>query len=143
MEPEKIEKQLSSKHDDCDWLLQDLVEWANAGASTPVTLATGAGLVTGTVIGGEEFLDLYKELYAGRWPEPHKESYFETVEKLKLRYNRDDEDNDFDPPIYIHMKDVKIFNAGVFVPSSEGVLWRGKLDSIIGYSIGILAPSED
>lgn len=143
MEHENIEKQLSSKHDDCDWLLQNLVEIANIGVQTSVTLTTGAGMVTGLVIGGEEFLDLYKEAFAGKWPEVYKVPFFENIEQWKARYNRDDENIHVDPPIYIHMKNVKVFNSGVFVPSNEGLLWRGKLDSVIGFSIGNLVPAEE
>lgn len=143
MEDEVVEKTLSSKHDDCDWLLQHLVEMANLGIHTYVTLTTGAGMVTGQVIGGEMFFDLYKEVCAGAWPESYKKPFFEVVDVWKTRYKRDDEDKKFDPPIYIHMKDVKVFNAGVFVPANEGVLWRGKLDSITGFSIGHLGPTEE
>ena len=45
-----------SKDMDCDWVLQSLAQFANIGAETPITLTTGAGLVSGIVIGGGEYM---------------------------------------------------------------------------------------
>lgn len=39
---------------------------------------------------------------------------------------------------YVHLKDAKVFNDSSTTPSDEGTLWRGKLSSISGFSLGML-----
>ena len=128
--------------DDRDWLLQHLIEVTNSGIPVPVTLTTAAGLVTGVTITGPDFLDLFKLELTRQWPAHMQDTYSEVVEQWKADIYSKSPDNEADSPAptFIHLKDARLFNAGTVVPGSGGMLWRGKLSSIIGFTIGVLKP---
>lgn len=52
-------------------------------------------------------------------------------------------------PSFIHLKDARLVNAGTVVHGDGGMLQRGRLSSIIGFTIGVLtvgaaeSPAED
>jgi len=135
-----------SKDMDCDWVLQSLARFANIGAKTPITLTTGAGLVSGIVIGGGEYMDLLQKQVAQAWPGVDSETLDRVFSGWKETYsaNKDQEPDENEAKeealtLYIHLMDARVLNGGTFVPTSAGVLWRGKIDSIIGFTLGTLS----
>jgi hypothetical protein len=44
-------------------------------------------------------------------------------------------------PTYIHLRGARFFSpSGQSVPGNEGFFWRGRLDAVDGWSIGVLGP---
>lgn len=129
---------------DSDWLLQHVVDLTNTKISVPVTLTTAAGLVTGVTIHGAEYLDLFKLELTKNWPSDMQGAYSEVVEQWKSDVYPQPSSIDQDGPerfaSFIHLKDARLVNAGTVVPGNRGMLWRGRLSSVIGFTIGVLTP---
>jgi hypothetical protein len=131
---------------DSDWLLQHVVDLTNTGISVPVTLTTAGGLVTGATIHGAEYLDLFKLELTKNWPSDMQSTYSEVVEQWKADVYPQPSSTEQDSPerfaSFIHLKDARLVNAGTVVPGNRGMLWRGRLSSVIGFTIGVLSPSS-
>jgi len=129
-----------------DWLLQHVVDLTNTGISVPVTLTTAAGLVTGVTIHGAEYLDLFKLELTKNWPSDMQDTYSEVVEQWKADVYPQPSSIEQDGPerfaSFIHLKDARLVNAGTVVPGNGGMLWRGRLSSVVGFTIGVLTPSS-
>lgn len=125
-----------------DWLLQHLVDLTNTGIPVPVTLTTAAGLVTGVTIHGAEYLDLFKLELTKNWASDMQDTYSEVVEQWKADVYPQPSSTEHDGPerfaSFIHLKDARLVNAGTVVPGNSGMLWRGRLSSVIGFTIGVL-----
>lgn len=125
-----------------DWLLQHVVDLTNTGIPVPVTLTTAAGLVTGVTIHGAEYLDLFKLELTKNWPSDMQGTYSAVVEQWKADVYPQPSPIEHDGPecfaSFIHLKDARLVNAGTVVPGNSGMLWRGRLSSVIGFTIGVL-----
>lgn len=125
-----------------DWLLQHVVDLTNTGIPVPVTLTTAAGLVTGVTIHGAEYLDLFKLELTKNWASDMQDTYSEVVEQWKADAYPQPSSIEHDGPerfaSFIHLKDARLVNAGTVVPGNSGMLWRGRLSSVIGFTIGVL-----
>ncbi|WP_019407151.1 hypothetical protein [Stutzerimonas stutzeri] len=131
---------LTLVNSECDWMLQTLVHSANVGVEIGVTLTTAAGIVTGTIIGGAKYMDQQKALLAERWGTDELRSSFDDIfTAWRERYVQKDDGEEPSAPIYIHLSSAKLLTHGQFVPSDPGMLWRGKINEVIGFSIGILS----
>lgn len=146
MKDQTHEIEATKSEGDLDWLLQHVVELANSGIPVPVTLTTAAGLVTGVAISGAEYLDLLKVDISKNWPDDMRNAYFEIVEQWQNNvYPKpapSEETTSESFASFIHLKDARLFNAGTVVPGNGGMLWRGRLISIIGFTIGVLNPGS-
>lgn len=132
------------KSNDCDWFLQTLVEYANHGLHVGLTLTTGAGLVSGTLIGGSEYLETQKTEMALVLSDEDHEHFSSIADQWKERYIRPLPDNAGPlSPVFIHLKDAYLLAGNHLIPTTRGVLWRGKLDSVIGFNIGTLSVTND
>ncbi|WP_312945037.1 hypothetical protein [Stutzerimonas kunmingensis] len=137
----------SNPADDTDWLLQHIAEMAGMGVQVPVTLTTAAGLVTGVTVSGSEYLDHLKQDITKHWPADMQSTYFGVVEEWKAsvypKPSADEGERSDHIPSYIHLKGARLYNAGTVVPGDNGMLWRGRLSSIIGFTVGVLTTSAD
>lgn len=51
--------------------------------------------------------------------------------------------DDRPPPLYIHLRDAYFVTPGSApIPNNRGVLWRGTINSVSGWSMGVLAASD-
>jgi len=81
----------------------------------------------------------------------HAASYSVVVEQWKADVYPKQLTNEADSPApsFIHLKDARLVNAGTVVHGDGGMLQRGRLSSIIGFTIGVLtvgaaeSPAED
>lgn len=131
--------------DDKDWFLQDLVDivnTSNTGFSFGITLNVGGFLVSGQLIGGKEYFESFGSDFAGAFFTTFPNNG-EDAENIKASFARNGEiysSNDeveVPPPNYIHLKDAKFHNTnGEPIPSNRGVLWRGRLSGVDGFSLG-------
>lgn len=120
-----------------DWLLQYVVDLANAGVQqTPVTLTVPAGIVTGVIVGGDQYLEEFRDTFASHWPESASKTFNSLVEEWKQNYQGPIEgDNN---AAYIHLKDARICLNGEQLTPAPGMLWRGKINAVTGFTIGLL-----
>lgn len=138
---------------DSDWLLQHLVELVNTGAASRVNvvLTTPAGLISGQMIGGAEYFDLYGASFTKGWAPTEKDLMLDLIETWKLDFAPAEQpDSTVEPisnqstdlPSFIHLKDARVFNAGTVLPTDTGMLWRGRLADITGFTLGTLGCSS-
>lgn len=130
---------------DRDWFLQDVIQLANLGLGIGITVIAEGAVISGTLIGGKQF---FEELGA----EIGKASYSggDGTDVLKAigdgwaangqQYVKPaDAADDWSPPEpgYIHLAGARIYAPGQQgMPQNRGVLWRGKLNAISGFSLG-------
>ena len=131
-----------------DAILLDLVDRANfKGLRMGVTLNVDGVLVTGTIIGVEEYFQLMGEIHqsAEYWTEWGAR----TLEELRPSSEEvlPPSEDDMEPPkspVFLHLRDAKYVLGGArFVPTDRGLLWRGSIRSVSGYSIGRLSVKGD
>lgn len=130
-----------------DWHLRTLVGMVNgmlSGGSIPVTLIVGGVVISGQMIGGAEYFRLFgndfaEGLLAGSAVDA------ETTEGIAATYSRTgesiyaDADDEFrPPPSFIHLKNARIVHAQGMIPTNRGILWRGRIEMVGGWSLGAL-----
>jgi hypothetical protein len=132
LEPIKVEK---------DWFLQNIVEMVNSTNITSIgfTVLTHGFLVSGDLIGGKEyFREFGTEMsMISTTPQDTIEAFSKIGDNVYSDENRDGD------PSYVHFKDAKFFHPnGKPIPDNRGVLWRGRISEISGFSLGKLSVNE-
>lgn len=125
-----------------DWYLQTLVQVANESDATfPVTLYVNGLLVSGILIGGHKFFTelgvQFTQFFGGE-----SEETTEIVGSLTSPgeiYYRDGNSDTPPPPQYVHLKEARVFSPGQQPIPANGSLWRGRLASVDGFSLGCFA----
>jgi hypothetical protein len=142
--PEAAELSNASRGDspDVDWLIRKVILLANMGIPTPITLTIPSGLVSGIIISGKEYLDAFHTQLTGYWDQAAAAKMLEYVEEWKAIYEVPVNGNDEKNIAYIHLRDAKVFTGGQFVPTNEGVLCRGKITAISGFTICIVDETD-
>lgn len=102
-----------------------------------VTLTTTGGVITGTLISTKEYFDRFSNAFAEAWPGgPSEEvrSGFAAWGEHRGSELAAAEGGD-DP--FIHLKNARFVDGSGAVPSgAEGILWRGKLEEVVGFTLG-------
>ncbi|WP_433704437.1 gas vesicle accessory protein GvpU [Paraburkholderia sacchari] len=125
------------KEPELDWYLQSLVNMANTtGLSMGITIVLGGTVVSGTLIGGKTYFDTFAQNFVDAWPDLAQESrdpLRETLAKPGEHYG-----NGYDEAgtSFIHLKDATIRTPSGYMPTSTGLLWRGRLSEVSGFSLG-------
>lgn len=145
VEPELVE----AMSGDLDWFLQGFIDLANKGLQFPITLISGGMLVSGIMIGGEEYFRLYGEMmrlaFSGEDTQAAMQQWVATFGERYLSSDEEESDRESGrpsyPPQFIHMKNAKYFTPGERpIPGSgDGTLWRGRLSQVTGFNYGSLA----
>lgn len=144
-EDPKIMPSVPPPPDAQDWLLEEAVELANKieGFSLAITLAVPGGVVTGTLIGAKEYYTRYGALWgeglggeAGRTVEEHWVQFGKDTHELFA--SEHPETSPLPPPQYIHLRDARYVIGTSIVPDTAGLLWRGRLSEVVGFSLGTL-----
>jgi hypothetical protein len=114
-----------------DWVLREIVNLANEShMEMGMTLTTPSGLISGTLISMTSYLDeLDKDLGRAMGDASSLRSLFDGVrEQLPLMKNY---------PNNLHLKNAIFFLGGnQRIPGNGGVLWRGKISDVTGYTFG-------
>lgn len=141
-EVNEIDEKLAIDDTNVDWFLQSLVNMANnRGIEMAITLNIAGGLVSGQLIGGKKYFEEFAEAFSQAWPGEGKEliraSFAKTGEQV---YGNDAQQVPTkNKPQFIHLKNAQVWNpGGGKSPSEGGVLWRGCINSISGFSLGKL-----
>lgn len=126
-----------------DWFLTQMIETViNRGVEIGVTLTVGGSVVSGMLISGKTYFEELGELLTGAskaegdvasalgeaWP-----AYAQLYEKPEGAG-----DDWIEPPAtYIHLRNAYYLMPGSgSLPGKPGMLWRGRISSVDGFSIG-------
>lgn len=119
-----------------DWLLQWFVQFvAKSKIEIEITLSVGGSMITGNLVGPQSYFEqLAEDLSA-----PFAALGDQTAGNIKnviLGFKPEDP-NDDDPAFqYIHLKDCTTYADVNSSTVSGGVLWRGKIASVDGFTLG-------
>ncbi len=145
-EPEmtKEEKIKFSEDGVCiDWFLQNLVDSVNKSPfEFGITLNVNGQSISGTLISGKRYFDLFATAFSSAWPGDDKEKMREVFSSKGDIYNNVESE---DGPLlsqYLHLNNAKVVTPGGSMPNAKGVLWRGKINAVSGFSLGILQASK-
>jgi len=129
---------------DRDWFLQDLIRIANSGLEISITIVAEGAIVSGILISGKNYFHEIGAEIGKVKTSPGISDLLQTIggqwAANGARYVKpEDASDDWAPPEpgYIHLRDARIYAPGQGgIPSNRGVLWRGKLNAVSGFSIG-------
>jgi hypothetical protein len=130
-----------------DCFLQSLVSIVNdESASIPITLSVGGLLICGDMIGGKTYFDEFAHQFKDGFRNISSETASiieETFKRLGDVYDPIQKESQggaiISKPRIIHLKDAQIYQSGPSTaPSEKGVLWRGRLEAVDGFSLGKL-----
>jgi hypothetical protein len=126
--------------EDGDWFLQSLVETINGSeAELGITVQVGGLLVSGQLISGHRWFEAFAEQIASGVADAEgREDVRAAYASYADVYRGEHSDLDETPlPQYIHLRDARYFGSdGAAVPSSQGVLWRGRIACVAGFHLG-------
>ncbi|MCF6780928.1 hypothetical protein [Stutzerimonas stutzeri] len=138
MPTDKAQEEINKR---ADWVLVTLILAAEKGAEVGVTLTTAAGLVTGTIIGGAKYMEMQKAAFA-EVPGGAGSVFEKIFDDWRSIYIEHSDSEDNRPLIsFIHLRDARLITGTHVVPANQGLLWRGKLDSVIGFNLGVMSAS--
>ncbi|EKO3995412.1 hypothetical protein DX883_06490 [Vibrio fluvialis] len=118
-----------------DWFLESLVSRTNNNRGClGITLHCSGLIVTGYLISGSEFFELLAESCSSE--EHPAESIFE--QEKEIYANLDDRRANF-----IHLKQAQLMYPNGNPIPKNGCLWRGQLDHVSGFHLGVLEMNTD
>jgi hypothetical protein len=124
-----------------DWLLQWFVKFSNdMSMEISIVLTIGGNLVAGTLIPHKT----YFELLADDFSKPFEAFEGDTAKNAKdliLAYIPEPTpEGEVEPACqYIHLKNARVFTGGNGPIATTGVLWRGKIAAVEGFSFGSIS----
>jgi len=127
-----------------DWLVQwfaSFVNDAEAGVSIPVTFTIGGNLVSGNLISEAAYFEHLASNFATALPEVAKDAGKELIMALQPKLTADEDDQLACQ--FAHMKNAQVFTGASHPVPSTGTLWRGKISSIEGFSLGSLSVASE
>jgi len=125
-----------------DWLLQDFVGLINSlNLTVGITLQVSGVTVTGLAISGPTYFRLLGDIVAAGAKSGNVSAAAESMRKYFARHAEmyaasDDENSAHPTPGYIHVQDALILGSDCRPITKQGVLWRGRLSEVSGFSIG-------
>ena len=128
-----------------------MVELANKidGWSMGLTLFVPGAVISGVLIGIKE----YYARYGLQWRQVLGDNDAGNALEAKWRKFGEDafatiaaeeEKTDVAPvlPSYIHLRDARIILGSAVVPVNEGLLWRGRIGAVAGFSVGLMSANK-
>lgn len=123
-----------------DLMLETFVKLADSGVEVALTLSVSGVVITGTLVGRRRWLSLFRQATEragemGALIGGHIEGAW--VKAME------DEDDTL-PYGFLHLRDARYLQgSGQFnlVPQDGGLLWRGRLSEISGWSLGAIHPA--
>lgn len=138
-----------------DWLLNGLIglvhgiEQEGVQMAVPVTLHVGGFLVSGYVISGREYFEEFSQIIQAGLPDAfgdeNKESIAESFRRLSDQYQLEgvapEEAVAQGRYRFVHLRNAMFLHpSGDPIPSNVGMLWRTKLETVDGFTLGMLIP---
>src|SRR5690606_9073723 len=105
------------------------------GVGTAITLTTSGGMVTGDLVGIEEYFRLLGGLLSGGDSESATAKSFDRIgDEVRASVEAEGGPSDF-----VHLRNARFLSGTALVPTPPaGMLWRGSLSAVQGFSIGSL-----
>jgi|SRR5215212_10476650 len=133
-----------------DEILEYLVHQVEeTGVGKPVTLCVNGLIVTGIIIRAKYYYDRMSIMFDNDEEKlTNDQIEVETMDKYKEHYKqfmlqlRSKHIENHHSPKYIHLHNVKIYSLDFLSVPFPTDLWRGKLSSIDGFSLGIAVVNE-
>ncbi|MBF8728869.1 hypothetical protein IRZ59_00260 [Pseudomonas guariconensis] len=115
-----------------DHFLEGLISLVhNSPITFDITLTTPGGLIRGTLISTKEYFDRFAESFASAWPG-------EGGDVLRKSFNQwggqRSVEGGFDA--FVHLKNAHYLDGSGMFPVGPGVLWRGRVAEVSGYTLG-------
>jgi hypothetical protein len=131
---------------DVDWHLRMLVENANDfGLEVPITLFVAGAVLSGVLTSGKVYFDLFAERFAAGWPGEGQAQIRASMASPGAVYPRlkpGEKSQRKQPAQFIHLRDARVISGQRHYPQTpDGLLWRGRLAAVGGYSLGRLSDS--
>ena len=133
------------KFNNSDYFLQILVKACNTSdLSLSITLNVRGLLVSGDLIGGEQYFDCFASDMKDAGMSAEDADLFKKLGGIYTKQKEQIKDKKYDetapPPQYIHLKNAQIcLPGGSPIPTNRGVWWRGRLEAIDGFHLGKLS----
>ena len=138
-----------------DWFLQFIIKQTNNfSLEVGLTLYVNGLVITGIAISGKRYFEEFAEQYKSGFQEDMKnfgELFEEQIKKNTELYPQFWSQVDLDNPDkeikaissnqvnYIHLRNVKtLFSRQNSVTHGESALWRGRIESIDGFMLGVM-----
>ncbi len=142
--PSEEERILSLEGRSVDWYLQSLVSTVNASTiEFGVTLLVEGAIVSGLLVSGKKYFEIFSKEFADAYPgdDESKETVRTAFAAYADIYSQDGSNEEQPPPPqYIHLVNARCFSpGGQSLPGNRGVLWRGKINAVSGFSLGSLS----
>jgi type III secretory pathway component EscR len=113
------------------------------GIGKNITLCVNGLVVTGYIIRAKMYYDIMSTIDNNEVKLTNDQIELETMDKSKEHYKefmlqlRNKHTENSHSPKYIHLRNVKIYSSDVLSIPFPTELWRGKLSSVDGFSLGI------
>lgn len=120
-----------------DPLLQRVVDQTNKYTSNEhqITLTIGGNLVSGVLISGNAYMTLWAEVFSSEFT--NVDGVADSIREDLLSWMVGSEDpEDSLSAQFIHLKQAEVYSSNGRPILSGGSLWRGKLTSVDGFSLG-------
>lgn len=132
--------------DQQDALLAGLVSQANTiGFHQSITLFVKGVVITGVLIGGRRFYELFGEAMdivasqaLKKVPDGTVANLYKEAGEKKYPFDKtgNEKSDDVSDPTFIHLEGARfLMGNGIFVPAT-GHFWRGRLNQIDGFMLG-------
>jgi hypothetical protein len=133
----------STRGDVRDMVLQDLVGIVNRfpPSSFGVTFVAGGTVITGDLISAQEYFERYGQMWRqvlNSAPDVAKKIGDDWT-ALGARHTEQATGNPTGPYNFAHLRNARVLMASGLYPTSTGLLWRGRISQITGFSIGVLS----
>lgn len=128
-----------------DWFLESTIRnLVNQGIEISITLTVGGAYVTGLLTSGKRYFEELGQTLANasRAPDDTAAVLGEAWKGYTALYERPaDAPDDWQPPpvAFVHLRNARYIAPGQQpMPGKGHMLWRGKLSSIDGFSLGTI-----
>jgi hypothetical protein len=127
---------------DNDWFLDLIVNLAEAGIGADITLTIGGASISGVIVGNKYYFDeqakaVERATFDGDAPKEYAEAVKSVMSSGAKAYeNFDISSLDLTAtPRFIHLRNAR-WVGGLMHPDDAGMLWRGRLSAVQGFSLG-------
>jgi hypothetical protein len=125
-----------------DWFLQSLVSIVNDNPlEFGITLFVGGVTISGQLVSGKKYFETFAKEFSDAYPgkADTQEGIRQAFASHTAIYDRREDEEVAPPPQFIHLINCRCFSPGGVLPSNRGILWRGKINAVSGFSLGSIS----
>lgn len=122
-----------------DPLLQWMVDNINRSTNKhAVNFTVGGNLISGILVSADAYFDQFAEDFSSRYESEKGSAAAVRAQILDFKLNLVDSDAEAPPAQFVHLLNAEVFTSDGRPIVSGGCLWRGKISSIDGFSMGLI-----